>query len=82
MLILTIWIALSGTKVAANMVSQTSNTEDVWTGRRIDFQAFNSALSERRTALDQPELPRNSGECRTESKKALLKAIEDAGEKW
>jgi hypothetical protein len=31
-----------------------------------------------------PELTqgRNSGERRTESKKALLKAIEDAGGKW
>jgi hypothetical protein len=28
------------------------------------------------------ELPRNSGIRRTESKKALLKAIEDAGGKW
>jgi hypothetical protein len=30
----------------------------------------------------EPELPRNSGKRRTESKKALLKAIEDAGGKW
>ena len=28
------------------------------------------------------DLPRNSGENRTESKKALLKAIEDIGGKW
>ena len=28
------------------------------------------------------ELPRNSGTRRTESKKALLKAIKDAGGKW
>ena len=30
----------------------------------------------------EPDLPRNSGERRTESKKALLKAIEEAGGKW
>ncbi len=29
-----------------------------------------------------PEMPRNAGKNRTESKKALLKAIEDAGGKW
>ena len=30
----------------------------------------------------EPDLPRNSGERRTESKKALLMAIEEAGGKW
>lgn len=30
----------------------------------------------------EPTLPRNSGERRTESKKALLKAIKDAGGEW
>lgn len=32
--------------------------------------------------LGNPEAPRNSGLRRTESKKALLKAIEDLGGTW
>ena len=64
------------------MVSKRSQMNDGWTGRRIDFVAFGNALSERATALGNPDLPRNSGNRRTESKKALLKAIEDAGGKW
>ena len=53
-----------------------------WKGRRVDFPAFSNALSKRRTETGITDLPRNSGERRTESKKALLKAIEDAGGKW
>jgi hypothetical protein len=56
--------------------------DDNWTGRRIDFTAFSTALSERAAALGNPEVPRNNGKRRTESKKALLKAIEDIGGKW
>jgi hypothetical protein len=32
--------------------------------------------------LGNPELPRNAGANRTASKKALLKAIEEAGGTW
>ena len=64
------------------MASKRLNTEENWTGRRIDFPAFSDALSARRAELGNPELPRNSGTRRTGSKKALLKAIEDAGGKW
>jgi hypothetical protein len=39
-------------------------------------------LAARRAELGLPELPRNSGTRRTPSKRALLKAIEDAGGKW
>jgi hypothetical protein len=63
--------------------------EEQWKGRRIDFPAFSDALSKRRAELGMkepahPELVegRNSGERRTESKKALLKAITDIGGKW
>jgi hypothetical protein len=48
----------------------------------VDFDQFALALAERRRALGEPELPRNSGKRRTSSKRALLKAIEDAGGKW
>ncbi|WP_310532368.1 hypothetical protein [Novosphingobium sp.] len=39
-------------------------------------------LAKRRAELGNPELPRNSGKNRTQSKRALLKAIEDIGGKW
>ena len=64
------------------MASKTSRPDDEWTGRRIDFPSFSRTLSERRTELGEPELPRNAGKNRTASKRALLKAIEEAGGKW
>ena len=36
----------------------------------------------RRAELGNPEMPRNAGRNRTPSKRALLKAIEEAGGKW
>ena len=39
-------------------------------------------LAARRAELGIPELPRNAGKNRTASKRALLKAIKDAGGKW
>lgn len=64
------------------MVSKRSKTDEEWTGRRISFPAFSASLSARRAELGNPDLPRNAGKNRTENKKALLKAIEDAGGKW
>jgi hypothetical protein len=64
------------------MASKRLKAEESWTGRRVDFPAFSDALSKRRTELGNPEMKRNSGERRTASKKALLKAIKDAGGKW
>jgi hypothetical protein len=64
------------------MASKRLKAEENWTGRRVDFPAFSDALSKRRAELGNPELERNSGVRRTESKNALLKAIEDAGGKW
>ncbi len=48
----------------------------------IDMAAFGRDLARRSAELGNPEAPRNSGLRRTASKKALLKAIEDAGGKW
>ena len=59
-----------------------STTSADWPGRVLRHDEFAAALAERREALGHPELPRNSGTRRTESKRALLKAIEDAGGKW
>ena len=44
--------------------------------------AFGRALLRRRDAVGPLDVPRNSGKRRTPSKRALLKAIEEAGGKW
>ena len=48
----------------------------------IDMAELGARLAKRRLALGNPDLPRNAGTRRTPSKRALLKAIEDAGGKW
>ncbi|HJS13422.1 hypothetical protein [Sphingopyxis sp.] len=66
------------------MASQRSKPELAadWTGPRIDFARFSAELAARRAALGNPGLPRNAGNNRTESKKALLEAIKAMGGKW
>jgi hypothetical protein len=59
-----------------------SNSSEDWPGPRISHQEFAARLAARRAELGNPEMPRNSGERRTASKRTLLKAIEDAGGKW
>ena len=59
-----------------------STTSADWPGRVLRHEDFAAALAERREALGNPELPRNTGIRRTKSKRALLKAIEDAGGEW
>lgn len=48
----------------------------------IPFEEFAAYVAKRRAETGITELPRNSGNRRTASKRALLKAIEDAGGKW
>ena len=48
----------------------------------IDMAELGERIAKRRAELGVPELPRNSGKNRTPRKRALLKAIEDAGGKW
>ena len=48
----------------------------------IPFDEFAADLARRREALGEINMPRNSGKRRTASKKALLKAIKNAGGKW
>ena len=50
--------------------------------RVIDMADLGTRLAARRAELGDPELPRNAGTRRSPSKRALLKAIEDAGGKW
>jgi hypothetical protein len=68
------------------MASKTSTAE---TERVIDMAELGARVAKRKAALGivDPTDPalvkgRNSGERRTESKKALLEAIKDTGGKW
>ena len=69
------------------MASKTSKPDVVsWPGRRLDAAAYGRALAKyraEREAGGRPlEVPRNSGERRTASKKALLRAIAATGKVW
>ena len=48
----------------------------------VSLEAFGQEVLRRRAAAGDPPVPRNAGNNRTASKRALLKAIEDAGGKW
>lgn len=50
--------------------------------KTVKFEDFAADIARRRKAAGNPEMPRNNGQRRTPSKRALLKAIEDAGGKW
>lgn len=62
------------------MASKTSGVE----GRSpvIRMAELSRRLKARRAELNLPDLSRNAGNRRTDSKRALLKAIEEAGGKW
>ena len=61
----------------ASRTSKTNSDQPV-----IRMAELGARLAARRAELGNPELPRNAGKNRTASKRALLKAIEDAGGKW
>lgn len=62
------------------MASKTSKAEQ---GKPvIQMAEFGRRIAARKAELGLPDPPRNSGKNRTPSKRALLKAIEDAGGKW
>ena len=48
----------------------------------IDMAEFGRNLARRRAAAGEPDAPRNAGNRRTPSKRALLTAIEKAGGRW
>lgn len=60
-------------------ISQAEQDEPV-----IDMAELGARIARRRAELGitDADLPRNSGTRRTASKKALLKAIKDAGGNW
>jgi hypothetical protein len=59
-----------------------STKADGWTGRRVDMGEFGRRIAARKAELGLPDPPRNAGQSRTPGKRALLKAIEEAGGKW
>jgi hypothetical protein len=48
----------------------------------LTLDALGQRIAKRRAELGEVEVPRNPGTRRTASKRALLKAIKDAGGKW
>ena len=48
----------------------------------IDMAEFGRRIAARKAELGIPDPPRNAGNNRTASKRALLKAIEELGGKW
>ncbi|NIJ09029.1 hypothetical protein FHS31_002659 [Sphingomonas vulcanisoli] len=48
----------------------------------IDMAELGASLARRRATLAPVETPRNAGKARTASKRALLRAIEEAGGHW
>lgn len=60
------------------MASKTSKAEP----RAVPLADFAADIARRRAETGIADLPRNSGKRRTPSKRALLKAIEEAGGKW
>ena len=69
------------------MASRTSRAEpppgDPDAGlRRVSHAELAASIAARMAELGLPDPPRNAGNNRTPSKRALLKAIEEAGGKW
>ena len=68
--------------IMASKTSPTVKADPDGDLRRASFKAMSEKLTRRRAELGEIDIPRNSGERRTPSKRALLKAIEEAGGKW
>lgn len=62
------------------MASKTSDPGESGRVRRLSDLA--DALARRQAEIGPVKVARNSGKRRTPSKRALLKAIEDAGGRW
>lgn len=59
-----------------------STDDPDWPGRVIDMAEFGRRIAAPQAKFGLPDPPRNPGANRTESKRALLKAIKDAGGEW
>lgn len=58
------------------------NSTGEWSGRVVAYRDLAIDLAARREALGGPDVPRNAGNRRTDSKQALLKALHQLGAKW
>ena len=65
----------------SSKATQASQADD-WPGRRVDMAEFSRRIAARKAKLGLPDLPRNTGNNRTQSKRALLKAIRELGGDW
>jgi hypothetical protein len=65
-------------EIAGEMAFKTLKTKRA----PVTLEAWGEAVERRRAVLGKVEIPRNAGTRRTPSKRALLKAIEDAGGQW
>lgn len=73
-----IWNAASVKRLVAAMAFKTLKTKRA----AVTLEALGAAVDRRREVVGEVEVPRNTGLRRTASKRALLKAIKDAGGKW
>jgi hypothetical protein len=62
-------------------MSQTENASE-WQGRVIAHDDFASNLAAQRLALGEIDMPRNTGNRRTTSKNALLRALHLLEARW
>lgn len=73
----TIWTDAFGTRQEVTLYLPISRSE-----RAVSLADHVAFVERRKAELSGIVIPRNAGNRRTESKKALLKAIEEAGGKW
>lgn len=52
------------------------------TSKPIAFEDFAADMARRKAAVGDIDVPRNAGNRRTESKRALLKALGETGARW
>jgi len=76
--------AVSGKKAGVTMALKTSSEDPLLEDEAvIDMSELGARLTRRRAELGLAiEMPRNAGNHRTASKRALLAAIEATGVKW
>jgi hypothetical protein len=65
----------------ASPISKADTSGD-WQGRVVAHADFAKRLAARREAIGELDMPRNSGNRRTPSKRALLKALDQLGADW
>ena len=73
-----IWKNGSDRKRMAPMASKILNNER----KPVPLATFAQDVARRKAVAGITDLPQNSGKRRTESKKALLKAVDAAGKSW